>query len=77
MLSFVTFFLMFHSLPFTTPSLKFLLELTICNQEAFLKVAITELKQNFSTNKCKEVVKSNFTTNKQARQTLILWKNND
>lgn len=72
----MTFFLMFHSLPFTTPSLKFLLELTICNQEAFLKVAITELKQNFSTNKCK-VVKSNFTTNKQARQTLILWKNND
>ena len=43
------------------PHLKFLLEPTIYNQEAILKVAIIELKQKSSTNKCKEVVKNNFT----------------
>ena len=65
-------FAFYHSFP----HLKFLLEPTIYNQEALLKVAITQLKQKSSTNKCKEVVKNNFITNKQAKQTLILWKNN-
>ena len=69
----VSLFSFYHSFP----HLKFLLEPTIYNQEALLKVAITQLKQKSSTNKCKEVVKNNFITNKQAKQTLILWKNND
>ena len=66
----MTFSLIFQFFPFTTLSLhiKFLLEPTIYNQEAILKVAIIELNQKSSTNKCKEVVKNNFTTNKQERQ---------
>ena len=68
----VSLFTFYHSFP----HLKFLLEPTIYNQEALLEVAITELKQKSSINKCKEVVKNNFSTNKQAKQTLILWKNN-
>ena len=68
----VSLFVSYHSFR----HLKFLLEPTIYNQEALLKAAITELEQKSSTNKCKEVVKNNFTANKQAKQTLILWKRN-
>ena len=55
----VSLFAFYHSFP----HLKFILEPTIYDKnKTLLKVAITELKQNPSTNKCKEVVKNNFNT---------------
>jgi len=44
---------------------------TIYNQESFLSATIIWLKQNLTVKNSKEVVKNNFTTNKQAKQTLI------
>jgi len=46
---------------------------TIYNQELLLSATIIGLKQNLTVKNSKEVVKNNFTTNKQAKHTL----NND